>query len=142
MQFMEKGVMRMRGRKTIEKNKAAVLLTGLFAVVAAVLFATSFAQSTYHEGKMVPFKGEVTAIDPAAKTFTVQSLESAKSESAITLKGELTFAMDEWTKVKDCGKDISFSDLKVGDRVSVSYHEKEGKSLADSIAIEALGRKC
>jgi len=136
----------MLSTKTINKRKTAVLLTGLFAVVAAALFATSFVHSAYsaydEEMKMVAFKGEVTSIDPDAKTFTVRSLESAKSESAITLKGELTFAMDEWTKVKQCDEDKVFSDLKVGDHVSVSYHEKEGKSLADSIAIEALGKKC
>jgi Cu/Ag efflux protein CusF len=134
--------MSMLATKTINKKKVAVLLTGLFAVVAAALFATSFAQSAYDEGKMISFKGEVTAIDPAAKTFAVRSIESAKSEPAITLKGELTFAMDEGTKVKECDKDMAFSDLKVGDRISVSYHEEEGKSLADSIAIEALGKKC
>lgn len=133
----------MLGRKKINKRKAAVLLTGLFAVVAAALFATSFAHSAYDDqGKMVSFKGEVIAIDPAANTFTAKSIESAEESSPITLKGELTFVMDELTKVKECDKDMAFSDLKVGDHVSVSYHEKEGKSLADNIAIEALGKKC
>ncbi len=63
--------------------------------------------------KTMVFKGEVTAVDAAAKTITVKGA-----------KGEETFDV---AGVKNADK------IKAGDKVTVRYAEKEGKKVAKSV---------
>ena len=48
---------------------------------------------------------------------------------------EWTFAVDPKTKIRKAGKDITATDLAVGDAVHVRYHEHEGKQIADSVMV-------
>jgi hypothetical protein len=65
--------------------------------------------------KTMVFKGEVTAVDAAAKTITVKSA-----------KGEETFDV---SGVKNADK------IKAGDKVTVKYMEKDGKKAAKSVQV-------
>jgi Cu/Ag efflux protein CusF len=68
--------------------------------------------------------GDITAMDAATQTFTVTHG-----------KDSWTFKTDNATKVKGLGKTISFSDLKVGDNVRVSYTESGGDKIAARIDV-------
>ncbi len=65
--------------------------------------------------KTMVFKGDVTAVDAAAKTITVKGA-----------KGEETFDV---SGVKNADK------IKAGDKVTVRYAEKDGKKVAKSVQV-------
>jgi Cu/Ag efflux protein CusF len=96
-----------KGKQIMRKNivlSLALLLVLVTAISAAA--KTSSATSTkYHRTN-----GDITSIDATAQTFT---LKHGKETS--------TFKTDGSTKYRGLGKTISFSDLKVGDNVRVSY---------------------
>ena len=91
-------------------RKSVVLsLTLLLVLFGAVsLMAKSHgATSKYHR-----MHGDIDSVDTAAQTFTVKH----NNETS-------TFKTDSSTKFKGAGKAITFSDLKVGDDVRVSFTE-------------------
>jgi Cu/Ag efflux protein CusF len=96
-----------KGKQIMRKNivlSLALLLVLVTAISAAA--KTSSATSTkYHRTN-----GDIASIDATAQTFT---LKHGKETS--------TFKTDGSTKYRGLGKTISFSDLKVGDNVRVSY---------------------
>jgi Cu/Ag efflux protein CusF len=110
-----------------------ISLKKAIAVVISVLFVLSFAGPTFARMGMKraigdsPVKdaqGEIQAIDQKAKTITVKAM-----------RGPLTATADEKTVVK-LGKEMkAFSDLKVGDKVVVTYEAGEGKNIAKTIVI-------
>jgi hypothetical protein len=103
------------------------------AIVIAVLFVLSFAGPTFARGGMKrvigdsPVKdaqGEIKSIDKKEKTITVDAM-----------RGPLTVTADERTVVK-LGKEMKpFTDLKVGDKVVITYSLGEGKNVAQTITI-------
>ncbi len=107
------------------KERAAVkILRDVMVVLIAALFVMSFASPTIAKEKMIVLKGSVVSVDAAGKTLTVKEK-----------KGEVTIAWDQATKVTMGKEKKAFEDLKAGDKVLVRYHEKEGKAVANSIAI-------
>ncbi len=66
--------------------------------------------------------GEVTAVDAAANTLTVKGK-----------KGEVTLTIDDKTKFH---KGKTLADVKVGDKLSVKYAEKDGQMVAKSIMMK------
>ena len=137
----------MLGRRLINEKrpaKAADLLAGLFVAVVATLFVISL--SAVAQGSIVSYTGEVVAFDPAARTLTVRAIESSET-MGIWMKGELTFTIDDSTTVMACNELKKYEDIRVGDAVTVTYYEKEGKSFADFVSFasspELLGaEKC
>jgi len=103
------------------------------AIVISVLFVLSFAGPTFARMGMKrtigdtlvrDAQGEIKAVDKKEKTITVQSM-----------RGPLTVTADERTVVK-LGKEMkAFSDLKVGDKVVLTYSVGEGKNIASTITI-------
>ncbi len=73
-------------------------------------------KATAPKAKMHHFKGEVTAMDMAAKTLTVKGK-----------KGEMTFDVTD-AKMK--------TEPKVGDKVMVKYSEKDGKMVAKYVGMK------
>jgi Cu/Ag efflux protein CusF len=77
------------------------------------------------------FTGEITKIDVATKAVTAKN---AKDEEKI-------FTADK-AKIHTKGKEASeLSDLKVGDKVTVSYTEEGGKNVAHRIAPPDASKK-
>jgi Cu/Ag efflux protein CusF len=112
---------------TIKGNRAAMLMTGVLVMTAAVLsmmlvMSVSAAPMTY--------TGKVLSIDNADKTFTVQSGSYDK----------LTLGWHEGVAVTRCDKPVAFDEMKIGDKVTISYSESYGKNIADNIKLE--GGKC
>jgi Cu/Ag efflux protein CusF len=111
------------------KKTIAIVLSLLFILaVASVTFATDTKEAATEkkteaghaakaEAKHVT--GEVTAVDVKAGTITV------KGE-----KGDVTVKADAKTHIM-IGKDKkSLADIKAGDKVTVKYHEADGKNTA------------
>jgi hypothetical protein len=104
------------------------LLTGVLALTAAVLLMVSFATPAAAAEKLSTLSGQIIAVDPYAGTLTVKP--SGQNESSM---GLFTFAADKMTSVTSCAQNEILSDIGIGQDVTVTYHEKEGKLFADVI---------
>lgn len=71
--------------------------------------------------------GEVTAVDAAAKTLTVKGK-----------KREVTLTIDDKTRFH---KGKTLDDVKVGDKVSAKYKERDGKMVASGVKIKTARMK-
>jgi Domain of unknown function (DUF5666) len=67
------------------------------------------------------------------KSATADSVVVAGKEKG--KEAEWTFGVDSGTKIRKSGKAVTAADLKPGDNVSVKYHEMDGKTMAQSIAV-------
>jgi len=120
-------------RKTINR-KMANLLTGMLVVVVAALFVMSFTTQVNALGSKANLKGEVVAVDDYVGTVTVRSMETVSS-SGIGMKGNITFTTNKETNVTSCTQNRIFNDINTGAKVTVTYHELDGKFVADVIDI-------
>ncbi len=93
-------------------KKALVIIVSLVFVLSIV--GLSFAKE--HAMKAMHVSGEVTAVDAAANTLTI----SGK-------KGEVVLTITDKTKFAE-GKTLV--DVKIGDKLSAKYSEKDGKMMA------------
>jgi hypothetical protein len=76
-------------------------------------------------GKPIPFVGKATAVDAAAKTF---SINGAKGKDRV-------FAVDEATKITKDGKPAALTELTVGEQVTGSYVKAGDTQTAKSVKI-------
>lgn len=113
----------------------------IIAMVSALLFVFSLAtvgiaaeKHMYSKEQIYSVRGPVLAVDFAAKTLTVKSVERSKSPSTIW-KGDMTFSINDDTKVAMGKKVETFQYLKPGEKVTVKFHGKDGKYIADTIRI-------
>jgi len=80
--------------------------------------------------KPVQVTGEITAIDAAAKTFTVKGR-----------KGDVTLSIDDKTKIMTGSEIKTLADLKAGVKVTAKYTWADGKNTAKSIKIKTVSEK-
>ncbi len=119
-------VMYRKDKRTAEPYK---LFTGFLAVAVAVLLMISLATPAVAAvGKVPTLSGEVIAVDPSAGTLTVKS--SQRNSSSM---GVFTFTTDNRTSITSCAQNETLRDISPGQDVTVTYHEKGGKLLADAI---------
>jgi hypothetical protein len=95
-------------------KKALAIIVSLLFVLSVV--GLCFAAEKKHETKAMHITGVVTAVDTASKTLTI------KGE-----KGEVVLTATDKTKF---AKGKTLADVKVGDKLSAKYSEKDGKMMA------------
>ncbi|HXX53279.1 MAG TPA: hypothetical protein VEI28_01770 [Thermodesulfovibrionales bacterium] len=126
----------MFSRKIIHKKMANILKNVLFVAVAGLFLMTFATQVNALESK-ANLKGEVVSVDDYARTVTVRSLETVPI-SGIGMKDSITFQTDKGTNVTSCTQNKAFNDINVGEKVTVTYHELDGKRFADVIDISPV----
>ena len=94
-------------------KKALVII--ISAIIVLSFLGISFANDKEH-GKAMYVTGEVTAVDAAANTLTIKGKKDAVM---LTTSDKTKFAE---------GKTLS--DVKVGDKLTAKYSEKDGKMMA------------
>ncbi|HXZ94457.1 MAG TPA: DUF5666 domain-containing protein [Dehalococcoidia bacterium] len=109
-------------------------LKKIFVASIAVFFVLFLSSVTFAGETEYSLKGQVVAFDPQAHMLTVTSTDKIPALVSGTL-GEFTFSTDEMTQVTMCSQNMSVDDIKVGQEVTVSYHERDGQLYADSIAM-------
>src|SRR5712664_2850026 len=103
-------------------KKFLYAVAAMAVVLAVALPARAEGEKKAEKPKKHDFTGEVTKVEG-----TSVSVKNAKGE-------EKVFAADK-AKVHAKGKDAAeLSDVKVGDKVTVSYSEEDGKNVAHRIA--------
>ena len=68
--------------------------------------------------KRIPFRGKISAVDSAAKTFTLEGKQKSR-----------TFHVTTETRLKKDGQEARFDDLKVGETVGGQYCEGTGGAM-------------
>ncbi|MBI4688795.1 MAG: hypothetical protein HY754_00760 [Nitrospirae bacterium] len=115
----------------------------IIALIVAVLFVFAVASISIAEEKKAaePAKKEAA---PAKTTATVKANGEVKAVDAaansITItrkKGDLTVVADKDTVIKVGKEKKTLADVKVGDKATVMYSEKDGKNVAKSITVSA-----
>jgi hypothetical protein len=94
--------------------------TGMVLALLIVVSAAAWAERP----------GKVTAVDPAAKTF-----------SCMWKTVEKTFAINEQTVILRGQKPGSWADVKVGALVTVRAHARGSQQVADKVIVQASGPK-
>lgn len=95
------------------KKALAIIVSLIFVLSVGGL---SFAKEKKHSMKAMHVTGEVTAVDAAANTLTIKGKQ-----------GEVVLTTTDKTKFAE-GKTLA--DVKVGDKLSAKYSEKDGKMMA------------
>ena len=72
--------------------------------------AAGAAPNSETKTKRIPFRGKISAVDKAAKTFTLEGKEKAR-----------VFLVTKETRLKRDGQDAKLDDLKVGEPVGGQY---------------------
>src|SRR4030042_1573667 len=95
-------------------KKALAIIVSLVFVLSIV--GLSYAKEKRHATKAMHVSGEVTAVDAAANTLTIKGK-----------KGEVMLTTTDKTKF---AKGKTLADVKVGDKLTVKYSEKDGNMMA------------
>ena len=95
-------------------KKALAIIVSVLIVLSVV--GLSFANDKQHTEENMYVSGEVTAVDVAANTLTIKGKE-----------GEVMLTTTDKTKFAE-GKTLA--DVKVGDKLSAKYSEKDGMMMA------------
>ena len=117
-------------------KKILAIIAAMFLALSLVSVAGAAEKQMYMKDQLYSVSGPVLAVDAAAKTLTVKSIEPSESPS-LRWKGDITFATDSNTKIVMGEKVETFQDLKAGEKAVVEFHEKDGKYIADTIRISA-----
>jgi hypothetical protein len=116
------------------------IIYGLVILMVFVFVGISMAQQkpalAKPEGTMAPpqkmekFRGIIGNVDEAAKSVEVKGKYMKKEQA-------LTFAIDDKTKIRKAGKEVSFAELKKGAHVKVEY-KKEGEQMIATMIEETV----
>jgi hypothetical protein len=94
----------------------------IFLILCMIAFSsTAFSSET--ESKLQVFGGKIVSIDLEHKTFTLKE----------DTKGNFTCTFTDRTKVLSNNRQMTISDMKVGNIAVVVYAEASGKNLAKTI---------
>lgn len=125
----------MRGSKKLLAFVAAgslILGTGLALASSGTSKATgatgSSASRMEKKSEVRRVRGEVTAVEPGAKTMVVKAMEGKK---ALDVGVDVT----DKTIIREGKANKTLGDIKVGDRVWMKYEKASDKLVADSIRI-------
>ncbi len=122
----------MLGRKMIKRNLSTetvnILRVVMIAAVSAVLVMGFAFPALAFNASSTPFSysGKIVAIDDFAKTITVQA----------GIDDQLTFRVNDIASVTRCNSPESFSNLRVGDEVTIAYYETGvGNLITNDVAL-------
>ena len=130
----------MKGNRRIANLSALILV---MAMSAPVMASSPSAQTASKDkrvaaaekrSKAVWVDGEVTAVDPAAKTVTLKAKSSKGKETTVAAM------TDDHTRIQEGKANKSLSDLKVGDHVRLQYEHKAQGDLARQILVQTASK--
>jgi hypothetical protein len=110
------------------KRTLLVALAALF--ILSLMSAAAAAEKSYSPEFSV--SGRVVSADFLTRTLSIRWTEPPLT-SAEGKATDITFTMGGTTRVRMCNEDKRFEDIRIGEKVEVKYHEREGKLFADRI---------
>jgi hypothetical protein len=113
-------------------KKVLSILWYLWVISIVVPFA--FSQGTDEVVSTKELSGKILSVELDSYTLVVEVLK----EGMIKAYERITFFVDKSTSIKRGDVFLAFSDLKVGEKVSVTYIDSYGKNVASSITVQDL----
>lgn len=95
--------------------KSSLNITLTLLLLTFTTFPCVFSQSL--SGPTKEISGEIVFVDPVSSTFSVQEV----TDEARDLAQNIIITVDKTSVLKKGDAALTFSDLKIGDKVSVSY---------------------
>jgi hypothetical protein len=99
---------------------SVVFVSGVMAQQKPVPVSASSAQET----KLEKFSGVIEKINEVNRDVLLQRH-----------KKEMTFSLDDHTKIAEGKKELSFTDLKKGMWASIKYKKEENKLIAETVQV-------
>jgi Cu/Ag efflux protein CusF len=109
-------------------RKLTLIIISLYLISA--FYTTTLASEKSNPSRIRQITGNVTAIDTKTNTIIVK-----KKDKVVALR------VKEKTKIIQCIKKTSITDIKVGDKVTVKYKQFNGENTARSIIIREDNRR-
>jgi exonuclease III len=119
----------------------------LVALVGIAFISASAGLVSAQPTKTDDTKKSDSTTKKATHHTTIGTVKSTGAEGVVVVskaKGkdtEKTFAIDDKTKIKKAGKDITVKDLAPGDKVTVRYMDQDGKMTAMAVSVSAGAAK-
>jgi hypothetical protein len=110
-------------------RKLMILSLAALGVAAMATMAVATEKSGAKHSTSQKVMGEVTAIDAGARTVSIK--ENVKGGTT----KDMSFAIADNAKVSVHGKPGALADIKAGDAVTIKHMMKDGKDLAEEIAV-------
>jgi Domain of unknown function (DUF5666) len=108
----------------------------LVALASALVLATAALASAQAPAPAKPTEKKATRnISGTVRSVSGETLVVAGRDKG--KEAEWTFAVEPTTNIRKGSKSIVAADLKAGDAVQVRYVERDGKSMAQSIRVNA-----
>ena len=107
--------------RNIAPVKAASITAAIFVAAVAALFVM-MPVTPLAAGDTMSIKGSVASVDSYDRIFSVLGPE-----------GKITFGVDKSTIFTLCARNRGFEQLAAGQKVTVKYHEREGRLVADAV---------
>ena len=123
-------------------KRALAAVVGVAFVFASAGLVGAQTPATKPEDKKMEDKKD-TSMKKAPHHTAVGTVKTVGPDSVVVAgkaKGkdmEWTFALNDKTKLKKAGKDVTAKDLAVGDKVTVRYMDEGGKMTAMSVSASA-----
>ena len=114
---------------SIFDGKHVTILTSMFLLAVAVFVVVSYARPALSEEIA---GGTVLAVDAQSGFLTVRTAD----------RGEFTVGLDKDTSFWMCDGYKSLSDIKIGDKVDISYYDNGIRLVAGSITGHDSMRAC
>lgn len=114
---------------TTNMRKLMILSLAALGVAAMATMAVATEKSGAKHSTSQKVMGEVTAIDAGARTVSIK--ENVKGGTT----KDMSFAIADNAKVSVHGKPGALADIKAGDAVTIKHMMKDGKDLAEEIAV-------
>ena len=116
------------------KKTTKVIAPGIAAAIFAAAVAALFVMMPMTPGvagDTMSIKGSVASVDSYDGIFSVLGSE-----------GKITLSVDKSTSFTSCARNRGFENLAAGQKVTVKYHEREGRLVADAVDIAPILLAC
>ncbi len=126
----------------MRRTFAWIVMVTLVAVLPAPALAQQAPAPAAPAPKTAPAKTAPAKMEAKAKTKSATgTVKSAAAERLVLLVGkdktEMTFAVDDKTKITKAGKAAKATDIAAADSATVTYSEAEGKMVAQKVTVKA-----
>ncbi len=108
--------------------------------VMALAISVVFAGAVMAAEQKAPASPAATPAAPMFEKYsgTVEKVDMAKKDFSVKNgKEEMTFSWTDKTKATEGSKELSFSNLKKGQEVTVEYTKEGNKSVAQNVSVSA-----
>jgi Cu/Ag efflux protein CusF len=117
--------------KTIKMIGTCLAVSMLLAPVASAAAASAAAAAPSDSARMASAAGQVASIDAASNSLVVKVIEPGAPPQ------DLNLVVADDSKIIKNGAAVALTDLKLGDKVTITYRPQDGKNMVVNIGVDS-----